>query len=548
MSRAEWLRDYTEDSLDDQLADLDKLLSAGETTSSIEIIPERSFEILLKDFSLNTVEELRTALTTLAQASGESYTVTAQQFQRYLNVQARRFYKDWDQIVDELFFNISVSRDEVISWHKTLITEDGDPGSQTLQLMDNLRVCAYLDKRGESMFMRDATELFHDGWTCLYHVGTIETIADLQALVARKNAISGWWTIRDLQTFLYAEAKKLGKTTGPVTKQLTDADVRLAQKLRATYAVNQLDSDRSDNVWRWRHLWLDTEAEGVDDDEIKRDLLEKRIKDIDRIQTFKALVDRIKSGRFGDESSKYLSNVKRLANDVIVAWWLLQAAEKTGIGVKKAQANYDSDKKAFRDGLWNDPVLNDWLKGQYMTYCIRSMRENFAQVGVDIGNDYPLCVEGDPAFRRDILGKIERGSASRQMLRQDAKAQLAYFQDKPEYFRGFPLRAIPADKIDAYCFYLEEFLYNTFHDAMRDYDSHGVVCPLLHDRTVLGHGSICYLDDDDRIMVADSYYMSDGWSGPFREYVKVVWEKMQWWTATEGVILLPTFAYEAKQK
>ena len=62
---------------------------------------------------------------------------------------------------------------------------------------------------------------------------------------------------------------------------------------------------------------------------------------------------------------------------------------------------------------------------------------------------------------------------------------------------------------------------------MRDYDSHGVICPLLHNRTPNGHASTCYLNDSEEIIVADSYYMPDGRHGPFRDYVKAVWKKMQ---------------------
>ena len=86
---------------------------------------------------------------------------------------------------------------------------------------------------------------------------------------------------------------------------------------------------------------------------------------------------------------------------------LLQAAEATGIMKETATKNYEAAKRALRAGIAEAPVMNDRVKGECMTYCVRSMRENFEKVGVDIGTDYPLCVAGDPAFRREVLGPIE---------------------------------------------------------------------------------------------------------------------------------------------
>lgn len=511
-------------------------------------IPSRAFDTLLKDLSINSSKELVASLTTLAATHKESYEKTAKAFQAYLNTKAKHYYSASHEIRQELFFSTKKDAETTINQQSDILVEDGDIGSATLQLLDNIRVCDYMQARGVSVFAEQAKELFTQWYSCIYTAWTIETTSDIQRLITKKQRYDTAANVTAFQQFLNAEAQKYGKTALQVTGRLSSADIRLCQELRSAFVLKQLDSSRSDDVWRRKYMRLDTNTDPVDDEGIQWDLLDKRVTNVDMVKTFQALQKRIASGKFGKQSDAYITKVSGLCGDLMTAWWWLQAAETTGIWVASATKSYEAAKRALRAGIAEDPVMNDRVKGECMTYCVRSMRENFEKVGVDIGSDYPLCVGGDPAFRREVLGPINNGAPRDQRLRQDAKKQIAYFQDKPEYFRGFPLRSIPADKLDQYCDYLENFLYDSFHDAMRDYDSHGVICPLLHNRTQNWHASTCYLNDSEAIIVADSYYMPDGRHGPFLDYVKAVWKKMQWWTATEWVILLPSFAYKAVQE
>ncbi|MDP2669809.1 MAG: hypothetical protein Q8O99_02090 [bacterium] len=203
-------------------------------------------------------------------------------FQRYLNEQARRLRRSANkEIHTELLVGLSLKE-----WDGSdnLIDEDGQIGTRTVQLLKNIRVGRYLKEYGESLFSREAKEVFSGGYAVFYQIGTITSVSDIQKVLERAKTVTGEnYEIVGFQRWLNKEAEKYALEGVNVDGKISDREVELIQQLRLQKTISASKDYDGYATRRWKHYRLDRDEDlYVDDKDIQWDSLERQLKDIDR--------------------------------------------------------------------------------------------------------------------------------------------------------------------------------------------------------------------------------------------------------------------------